>query len=165
MASVRSDPGSGFGEQFNPDQKEIVGVHRKHIDGRATDRCYADNVGTFQQKMFDPRVGPRVEQPGKLAGSRIETGNIRTLESIAVRTRQCEIALLGLASVLLGKNVIYLKWQWEGKLRDQTVLAPIGSPLPDDSGKAPIHGATAFSFFKRLLARDCTTARRLPMCK
>jgi hypothetical protein len=51
-------------------------------------------------------------------------------------------------------------------LRNEAILATVSGPIPNRSGKLPIHCRVARSaFFRSLLALDCITARSLPMCR
>jgi Carboxypeptidase regulatory-like domain len=79
---------------------------------------------------------------------------------------QCggEIAPCGFSAVFLCKDVVDLKRQREGKLRNEAVLTAISSATPDLPDKLPIHcGETPPVVARSLRARDCITARRLPM--
>ena len=116
--------------------------------------------------MLRPKIAPGMKQSDKGAGLGVKPGNIRAFESIAMGTSQGEIAVHGFASVLPGKNMIDLERQRESKLRNEAILASVASPLPNRSGKLPIHcRVTRSAFFRSLLALDCITARSLPMCR
>ena len=116
--------------------------------------------------MLRPEIAPGMKQSDKMAGLGVKPGNVRTFKTIAMGTSQGEIAVHGFASVLPGKNVIDLERQRESKLRNEAILATVSGPIPNRSGKLPIHCRVARSaFFRSLLALDCITARSLPMCR
>jgi hypothetical protein len=102
---------SAFCKQFDSNQKKVICVHPEHFNGRATDWGPAHNTRAFHSKMLDPGVVPRVKQPDELTRSRIDSGNVRSLEAVAVSASQSEIGLDSLTPVLFGNNVIDLKRQ------------------------------------------------------
>jgi hypothetical protein len=129
----------GFGEQFRPDQNQVLRVYREHVNSRAANRSSARDVSTVNPEMFGPRVGPRVKQSDEFVGGRVYPRDVRTPKAVAMRTSQREIGAYRFAPVLFGHNMIDLKWQREGELRHETVLAAIARALPDGSHKLPIH--------------------------
>jgi hypothetical protein len=82
-------------------------------------------------EMLRPNVRSRMKQADGLPRFGVESSNVGPFEPITVRACQCKIAFHGLASMLLSENVIDLKRQGQGKLRDQAVLASTASALPD----------------------------------
>jgi hypothetical protein len=121
---------------------------------------------SHQSKMLRPEIAPGMKQSEEAAGLGVKPGNVRTLKTIAMGTSEGEIAVYSFASVLPGQNVIDLEWQRESKLRNETVLATLAGPLPDRPGKLPIHcRVTRSAFLRSLLALDCITARRRPICR
>ena len=126
----------------------------------------ADNSRAIQSKMLLPEIASGMKQTNNDLDSRVKPGNVRTFETIAMGTSQGEIAVYGFASMLRGKNVIDLERQREGKLRNAAILATLACPLPNRSGKLPIHcRVTRSALLRSLLALDCITARSLPMCR
>jgi hypothetical protein len=63
-----------------------------------------------------------MKQSDKVAGLGVKPGNVRAFKSIAMGTRQGEIAVHGFASVLPGKNMIDLERKRESKLRNEAIL-------------------------------------------
>ena len=68
--------------------------------------------------------------------------------------------------MFLSEDMVDLKRQRKSELGNQAVLATIASASPDPPDEIPIHcAATLPDFFRSLRARDCITARRLPICR
>jgi hypothetical protein len=81
-----------------------------------------------------------------------------------MRARERKILLNGFSAMFLREDVVDLKRQREGKLRNQAVLATTGGATPDPSDKRSIHCVEALSVVLRsLLALDCMIPSRLPM--
>ena len=84
-------------------------------------------------------------------------------------TRKCEITLNCFAAVFLGENVVDLKREWKGKLRQPTVFSAPRSSFPDTSNQFTIHcRVESDSELALLMSRrafDCITPSKVPMCK
>jgi hypothetical protein len=70
-----------FVSQLKTDQEDVIGIHRQYLNRRAPDRRSTDNLRTFEPEVVPP--------------------NIRS---------QCEVISHRLAAVLLGDDMVYLKW-------------------------------------------------------
>jgi hypothetical protein len=61
--------------------------------------------------MLLPNIPAWVKQAHSFAGCRVESGNIRTFETITMWASQRQVVFHSLAAVLLGDDVVYLKRQ------------------------------------------------------
>jgi hypothetical protein len=66
----------------------------------------ANEDGAMPTEMPLPFLAPRIEQPGALAGLRINSGEIRTYMMIVSEASQCQIAGSGLTAVLFRDDMI-----------------------------------------------------------
>jgi hypothetical protein len=128
-----------FGEQFRSDQQEFVCVHREHLNCRSANGRLARQSRAVGLKMVCPRVDPRIKEPGKCPCVRVEPCNIRALKPVAVRASKRKIVLAGRSVMFFSEDMVDLKWQREGELGNQTVLATFSSASPDPPDEFPIH--------------------------
>src|SRR6478672_1475180 len=85
------------------------------------------------------RSGSLVTQTNELAGLRVHACDVGAFVAITVRTRECEIAQKGFASMLLCDDVVDLKRQRKRKLRNAAIFAAISGSLANRAGQLPIH--------------------------
>jgi hypothetical protein len=119
--------------------------------------CFRIGIRSSGRKLRDPRVA------AALVG--IQAGDVWAFEPVTVRASEGEIAFDRLATMLFGDNVIDLERQRQRKLWDPAVLAAIGGALADETRQFLIHCFWRSSPFRACRARDCTTARSLPICR
>ena len=74
-----------------------------------------------------------------ITGTRIEAGDIRTLESVVKCACQREVGTDCLAVMLAGDNVVDLKRQERQRLRHLAVFTAVLGALPDKTDKRFIH--------------------------
>jgi hypothetical protein len=84
-------------------------------------------------------MAARVKEGSKLSGSRVSAGNIWTFEGVAPEATQAQIAQFRLASMLLGIDMVNLKWGIVKVLRHLAVLTAVSSTIPNFRGKFRIH--------------------------
>jgi hypothetical protein len=53
-----------------------------------------------------------MEEANNCSVLRVETGYIRSLEAVAVNTRECKVLDFGSSAMLASDDVVYLKWGW-----------------------------------------------------
>jgi hypothetical protein len=93
----------------NRDQIGIVNAQQSN--------CCAANLGQFFQswsipdKVFSPFIAPGMEQANDSAAVRIDPGNVRPLEAIAMDAGEGQIIRYGWSTMLLSDNVINLEWR------------------------------------------------------
>jgi hypothetical protein len=90
--------------------------------------------------MLGPDVGPRMKQANKVTGIGIESRDIRTLATIAMRTSESEIVQSGFSLMLFGDYVIDLERERKGGLRDATVFAASLRPITHGPSQLTVHG-------------------------
>lgn len=61
--------------------------------------------------MFSPDIAPGMEQANNFAVVRIDSGNVRPLEAIAMNAGECQIISYGWSTMLPRDDVIYLEWR------------------------------------------------------
>ena len=101
----------------------------------------ADQDGQFPAEVFAPDILAWMKQLDcniRLA-IRIDSGDIRPLEAVAIEATQCQILSNGLSTVLLSDNVVNLKWKpcvggWK-----QALLTPMLRTVPDQILKRLLH--------------------------
>jgi hypothetical protein len=76
--------------------------------------------------MSPPGVTPRIEQRHQYPGEWIKRTNIRPFVPIAAQTGQGQIVRTGLPAVLNRNDVIRFMLVERDRLRQQTILTPIG---------------------------------------
>ncbi len=86
-----------------------------------------------------PCVPPGMKQPRRLACSRIDSGEIRTLVPIAEKTGKCKIARYTLFTMNSGDNVIDLTCKTVVCLRHLAVFASHLRTLPNECSQCSMH--------------------------
>jgi len=87
-----------------------------------------------------------MKQVNEFARSGIDSGDVRTLRAITVRTGESEILRRGFSLMLLGDDVIDLERQRKRGLRDAAVFAASSRPLSNQPSQLTVHGSVDFSF-------------------
>lgn len=105
---------------------ELEQGHRCTTHGRQ-----ANDLSSFQCKVFLPHVGTRIEQWGDRPRGRIDSAQIRAFPPIAVEARQGKVATHGVATVLAWQDVVNMMGQGDIILMQQAVLALSLRPLSD----------------------------------
>ncbi len=83
-----------------------------------------------------------------------------------MRASKRKVFFHALPAMLFSKDVVNLKRQGKGELRNQAVFASTTGAGPDSPEKLPSHTSLTLPVLLRnLRARDCMTASRLPMCR
>ncbi|MDZ4689420.1 MAG: hypothetical protein SH850_30455 [Planctomycetaceae bacterium] len=81
-------------------------VDPQDCDCRPADRCLSNQLGTVPHEMLVPHVLARIKQRVQLIGGRIVTRNVRSLERVAVKASQSQIAQGAGAMMFLRPDVI-----------------------------------------------------------
>lgn len=114
-------------------------VDAENYDGRSSLRCESTHPGTFPEEMLLPHIPPGIEQLTNQASYRIDARQIRTLESIAEKARECEVAGDRQPAMFLRENVLDLK-PWAIKaLGHSAILTARSRPLPHQISQGDIH--------------------------
>ena len=104
--------------------------------------------------MLGPKINSRIEQPDKFSGLRIDSRNVWTFVTVAVKTRQSEVFENRFALVLFGNDMIDLVSKERRRFRYSAVFAPLVC--------ANYHRRAQFgSDFSNHAAFNCSNARAL----
>ena len=120
-------------EEFCPKSQKVVGIQGEHLNGHAADWRSAYDTRTLEFKMLRPEIGPRMKQTDQLTGVGIQSRDVGAFVAIAMRTSECEIAGNGFPTMLLRYDMIHLKGQRQGKLRNAAIFAVPTRSLPNGS--------------------------------
>jgi hypothetical protein len=97
----------------------------------ATNGCQANDLCSFQRKVFLPYVGARIEEWGDRTRGRIDSTQIRAFPPIAFQAREREVAAHGVPAVFAWQDMVNMMRQGNIVLMQQAVLAPILCSLSD----------------------------------
>jgi len=75
-----------------------------------------------------------MKQTDQLARLWVKSSDVGTLAAVAIRTSESQIVGDSFAFMLLGSDVIDLKTQRKGVLRNAAVFAPVTRALPNCTG-------------------------------
>jgi len=100
---------SAFLLECLPHRDNFGVVNEKHSDRRAADLTQSIQLGPVPDKVFRPRIAPRIEQTNDGPAIRIDSGDVRTLEAVAMYAGEGEILKSGCAPVLPGDDVVNLE--------------------------------------------------------
>ena len=80
-----------LGDEGLAEDQGVVAIDLEDADSRPADRGAADQPGTFVTEVMTPVMTAGMKELGQLAGVRVETGNVRALEAVAVPAGEGEI--------------------------------------------------------------------------
>ena len=99
--------------EFNPFRT----IHVQDAYCCSSDCGEADNQGSFNSEVFNPRIISRMKQAADFSGLRISAGEIAGFVEVAVVTGEAKIGRFVKTAVFSRK--------WSCLLRKRTVLAPV----------------------------------------
>jgi hypothetical protein len=98
-------------------------VDPEHIDRRSGGGRLARECGAIPLDVIRPVILPRIEEGDQIAAFWIIAGHIRSLEPIALGTRQAKVARCAPPVMFLRLDVIHFMRQRGAVLRKLTILA------------------------------------------
>jgi hypothetical protein len=113
-------------------------VDGKHMNGYPADRRPAPEVGALPAEVKRPAVPSRMKEPHQLLRDRIDTRDVRALGRIAIKAGKGQVALNRLAAVLHGDDVVNLKGDGTGRLRQVAVFAAVPGTFANQPPKLVI---------------------------
>jgi len=154
-------------QQFLSHNLLVVGIHGEHLNRHSSDRGSPHQIGTLPLEMLRPPVQSRMKESDQLPRVRIHTGDIGAFVAVAMGTGQREITIHRRTPVFFGQNMVELKRERKGGLRQSTILTLFSGSFANQSNQFPRHCGRDEEpvCFKNWRALDCMTARRLPTCK
>ena len=94
---------------------------------------------SFPSEVSSPTVQTGIEQTYDSSRCRIHISDVRSLVSIAVKTREDQILEVRLAAVLPGNDMIDLEWRSIDRVRYLAVFTTATGAPPDFLLDRPIH--------------------------
>ncbi len=74
-----------------------------------TDRRFTCGLRPIKLKIFAPEIVARVEQPDELVSIRVQSGDVRPFESVAMRASKRKVFFNCLPAMLFSNDVVDLK--------------------------------------------------------
>jgi hypothetical protein len=130
---------SVFLKQFDSEKKKIGSIHSENLDRGAPAGRPSQQMSAVKVKMLVPEIGSRMEQANEFPGLRIQPGDVRTFETIAMEASECKIFAYCCPSVLAGDDVIDLKRESVVRMWDSTVFTPISCSFPNLPKQLLVH--------------------------
>ena len=123
--------------------------------------------GPYPLEVSIPLVRSRMEEPNKLARTRINSGYVRTFVAIAVQAGEGEILKDSEPSMLACNDVIDVKGQKIDGSRKVAILTAVLGTTPDLPDNITVHGLRRLRGFRLRASRafDCITASKFPICR
>jgi hypothetical protein len=131
---------NAFLDQFESEAKEVVSIHREHLNGCASYHGPPCDASSLELKVCGPEVSPRMKQAHEFARRGIESRYVPTFVAIAMRAGESKILDDCFSLMLFGDNMIDLERQRKSKFRDMTVFAASSGPIPHRPSQLAVNG-------------------------
>jgi len=100
-------------------------IDRQYCNRRATCGCQTHDHGAVRLKVIAPVIEARIVKPRNSARTGIQSGDIRSLMSIAETTCEGDVGQIIAPAMLLRDNVIKSERQSAKLLRQTSILAGV----------------------------------------
>lgn len=145
------------GDQGFAQRRPMEEIHPQDRHGSAADGRAADKNRTVPAEMSRPLVPPRMKEPHKFLGDRIDACQVRPLVEVVLVTGQGQIAWRIRTTMLTGNDVFDV----EGEervivLMELAVFAALPRALPDQFSRGSVHHEEARSRARALAWRMAT---------
>jgi len=115
-------------------------VHIEQSDCSAALWRQADDATAAEYEMFAPDILTGVEQCDECTCFGIDTHQIRSFVCVTTITGEREVVWIVSTAVLLGHNMLDVKWdEWGCFLRDAAILTNLARTPSDKLSRAGVH--------------------------
>ena len=154
-----------FIHELRPELNRVGFIDCQHADGRPRDAGSSDQDATIPLKMTFPSLAPRVKQRDDPFGQGIDTRDIWPFVLVVVETTPRQVLQNGLATVLLGDNVVDLERERIESAGNVAIVASIEGKSANLVHQGPIHSSIDCDgpiAFKDCRAFDCRIPKVCP---